>query len=163
MRSLSSTLALTLTALAVAGAVPGCKKHYLPDTTVEETEANRRVISFLEDYRHAVEQRNIALLLQMAHPNYHEDGGNIDSSDDISRAGLEKYLTERFRDTKDIRYEALYRRIGEGRGGTIEVDYSYTAAYRVPSADGDVWRNAVADNRIVLVPKGESFQILSGM
>lgn len=158
--------ATRLAALAVvtlAAGASGCGAHTIPNTDVEDTSANRRVIQFCEDYRRGVERRNIGLLMKLAHPSYYEDGGNNDSSDDIDRAGLAEYLHDRFAKTKAIRYEIRYRRVGEGRRSTVYVDYTYSASYKVPTPRGDVWRRTVADNRLELVPNGESFLILSGL
>jgi len=162
MRRLIPALTLaSVTALTVLA--PGCKKHYIPQTSVEDTEQNRAVIAFVEKYRHAVERRNVGRLLEMAHPKYFEDGGNIDHSDDIDYDGLQAHLADRFSQAKDVRYEVRYRRIGAGRANTIEVDYTYTASFKLPTAKGDVWRRVVQDNRLLLVPQGETFKIVSGM
>jgi hypothetical protein len=152
---------LLLACLCFLGA--GCATHYIPNTDVEDTDENRKVIQFCEDYRRAVERRNIALLLKLAHPRYYEDGGNIDSSDDIDLAGLKTYLESKFVQAKAIRYEIRYRRVGEGRNQSVYVDYTYSASFKLPSPTGDLWRRKVADNRLELVPEGESFRIISGM
>src|SRR5947199_9216204 len=84
LRGLSKFLTIALFgALAM-----GCTTHYIPNTDVEDTEDNRRVIDFCEQYRHAVENRNIPRLLQLVDPRYYEDGGNADSSDDMDFDGL---------------------------------------------------------------------------
>ncbi len=153
---------LFLGVLSLAGPV-GCATHYIPNTDVDDTDENRKVVQFCEDYRHAVERRNIALLLQLADPRYYEDGGNIDTSDDIDYAGLKAYLETKFRETKAIRYEIRYRRVGKGRNDSIYVDFTYSASFKIPTDDGDVWRRTVADDRIVLVPYKDTFRILSGM
>ncbi len=141
----------------------GCQSMLIPNTDVEDTDENRRVISFCEEYRRAVEQRKVGLLLQLAHPSYYEDGGNVDATDDIDYAGLKTYLEERFRETKAIRYEIRYRRVGQGRKDTVFVDFTYSASYKIPTPSGDVWRRTVADNRIELVPHDGAFKIVSGM
>lgn len=141
----------------------GCKTQYIPNTDVEDTEYNQRVIDFCEDYRKAVERQNIALLLKLADKRYYEDGGNTDSMDDIDYAGLEEYLKSKFRETRSIRYEIRYRQIGRGRKNVIYVDFTYSASYRIPTHQGEVWRRKVADNRLELVPHGESFRIIGGM
>jgi hypothetical protein len=140
-----------------------CAARYIPNTDVEDSEFNRQVVQFCEEYRRAVERRNVALLLKLAHPDYYEDGGNIDTSDDLDYVGLRKYLEERFRYAKAIRYEIRYRRVGKGRKNVVYVDYTYSASYKIPTDNGDVWRRRVADNRLELVPNGESFKIVSGM
>jgi hypothetical protein len=152
-----------LLVLFVAAGLPACAQHFIPNTDVEDTEGNRRVIDFCEKYRHAVEARNVPLLLKLADPRYYEDGGNADSTDDLDYAGLSDYLNDQFKETRAIRYEMHYHRISEGRTTSILVDYTYSASYKIPSPTGDLWRRRVADNRLELVPDGESFKILSGM
>jgi hypothetical protein len=141
----------------------GCAHRNIPNTDVQDTSDNRKIINFCEQYRKAVERRNTALLLELAHPKYYEDGGNADSSDDIDRAGLEEFLKTKFSQAKAIRYEIRYRSINKGRQGEILVDYTYSASYKIPTKKGEVWRRSVADNRLELVADGESFRILSGM
>lgn len=141
----------------------GCSKQYITNTDVEETDFNVRVIEFCEKYRRAVERRNVDLLLKLAHPRYYEDGGSVDTEDDLDHAGLRDYLLGRFRETQAIRYEVRYRDITLGSKKTVLVDFTYSASYKIPTPDGEVWRRQVADNRLELLPEGESFRILNGM
>lgn len=141
----------------------GCATHYIPNTDVEDTEDNRRIIDFCEKYRHAVEARNVPMLLKLADARYYEDGGNADSSDDMDYDGLREYLEGQFKQTRAIRYEMHYRRVLPGKKKTLFVDYTYTASYKIPSPSGDLWRRRVSDNRLELVPVGDSFKILAGM
>jgi hypothetical protein len=143
--------------------LPACATHYIPNTDVEDSDDNRRIIDFCEQYRHAVESRNIPVLLKLADPRYYEDGGNADSADDLDYAGLRDYLQDQFKQTRAIRYEIHYRRVSEGRKKSIYVDYTYTASYKIPSPQGDLWRRRVADNRLEIVASGETFHILAGM
>jgi hypothetical protein len=147
--------------LTLAGT--GCSREYLPNTDVEDTDFNRKIVEFCEDYRHAVERKNTSLLLKLAHEKYYEDGATIDTSDDLDLVGLKGYLESKFRDVKTIRYEIRYRNVSLGRNQEIYVDFTYSASYQVPTAKGDVWRRTVADNRLALVPSGETYRILSGM
>ena len=140
-----------------------CSRQLIPNTDVEDSEFNRRVIAFYEEYRRAVEQRNVALLMKLADETYYEDGGNIDATDDLDYAGLEKYLKGRFQDTKAIRYEIRYRRVGEGRNDSITVDFTYSASYKLGTEEGDIWKRTVAENRLELRETDESFTILAGM
>lgn len=161
MKPLSVTLRLASAVAALA--LVGCSHDYIPNTQVDDSDFNRQVIAFCEDYRRAVEKRNTGLLLRLADAKYYEDGGNVDTSDDLDYAGLKAYLDGKFRDTKAIRYEIFYRDVTTGRANQVFVDYTYSASYKVPSAKGDVWRRRVADNRLELVRDGEKFRILSGM
>jgi hypothetical protein len=147
----------------------GCNHEYIPNTQVDDSDFNRDVIAYCEDYRHAVERRSTEQLLKMADPKYYEDGGTVDTSDDLDLAGLKDYLRKEFSRTSAIRYEIFYRDISIGRSNQVFVDYTYSASYKVPkqtddpTAPTEVWRRRVADNRLELVRNGSSFRILSGM
>jgi hypothetical protein len=140
-----------------------CSREYIPNTDVEDNEFNRTVVDFCEGYRHAVERRNVGMLLKLADQKYYEDGGTSDTSDDLDFAGLKEYLEGKFRDVKAIRYEVRYREVTRGRNDQVYVAFTYSASYKIPTAKGDVWRRRVADNRLELMPDGERFRILAGM
>ena len=57
-------LANPLLLIAVV-ALGGCTRD-IPNTTVPDNADNREVIEFMETYRHALEDRDVALLLGMA-------------------------------------------------------------------------------------------------
>src|SRR5438270_13886194 len=127
--------------LSLALLAAGCATHYIQNTDVEDNDENRRIITFCEKYRHAVEERNVPLLLEMASPRYFEDGGNVDAADDMDYAGLREYLEGRFKDTRAIRYEIRYRRVRRPSDTKIYVEYTYTASYRNPGLKGQKWRH----------------------
>lgn len=148
--------------LALAAPIAGCATHYIPNTDVEDTDQNRKLIKFCERYRHAVELKDVATLLKMAAPNYYEDGGNVDAADDLDYAGLKAYLTSKYQDAAAIRYEIRYRRVLTERD-VVFVDYTYSASYRIPGSKGEEWRHKVEDNRLELVPYQDDFRIIAGM
>lgn len=150
-----------LVALSLASA--GCARTVIPNTEVEDSTENRRVVTFCEKYRHAVEDKDIAALLGLASDRYYEDGGNANVEDDIDYAGLKDYLANTFQKTKNVRYEIRYRKVTFTEKSEVHVDYTYTASYRLPGVKADEWRHMVADNRLVLVPVGDGYKIVSGM
>src|SRR3979409_1913080 len=110
MRKLVSIVVLSLAA-AASGGSSGCAKSYIPNTDVEDSSENKKVISFCEEYRHAVENKDVGVLLKLASPRYYEDGGKPKPQDDIDFDGLKDYLTSTFVKTQTIRYEIRYRRV----------------------------------------------------
>lgn len=154
MRSGFFLLAMTLA---------GCSSSLIANTDVEDNSPNRRVIGFCEDYRHAIEDRNVVRLLAMASPRYHEDAGTPSGEDDMDFDGLKAFLTDRFQGTSAIRYEVRYRKITFTETGHVWVDYTYAASFRLPGVKGEEWRHVVAENRLDLVADGETFKIVSGM
>ena len=162
MRKLVSILALSVVStLALCSA--GCSKSYIPNTDVEDSSENKKVISFCEEYRHAVEEKDVGRLLKLASPRYYEDGGNTNPEDDIDADGLKDYLTSTFVKTQTIRYEIRYRKVTFSENKKIYIEFTYSASYRIPGLKGEEWKHTVADNRLELVPDGESFKILAGM
>ncbi len=153
----------TSPALAGAGSLGGCAHSTIPNTDVEDTSENRKIIDFCEKYRRAVEERDVDALVNMASPRYFETGGNAKSSDDIDYDGLRAYLTTKFKQTKAIRYEIRYRRVAETETKVIDVDYTYTASFLIPTPTGDHWNRAVRENRLQLLRDSDSFKILGGM
>jgi hypothetical protein len=155
-----------LAALAiVASTLTGCATRYIPNTDVEDNEENRKIIAFCEKYRHAVEEKDLLVLMKLASPDYYATGGNVDPRDDIDYAGLQDYLSGAFQDAKAIRYEIRYRRIlrDEEDQDRIFIDYTYSASYRIPGLKGEEWRRKVEDNRLELEPHQDEFRILTGM
>ena len=88
----AAAVAAVLSALAVAG----CSTAYIPHTDVAHTSENRKVVLFCENYRRAVEEKDVGQLLKLASDRYYEDGGNTNVEDDIDYAGLKEYLTSAF-------------------------------------------------------------------
>lgn len=151
-------------AVIVLGLASGaCSKTYIPNTDVEDTSANRKVIAFCEEYRHAVEDKDVGKLLNMASPRYFEDGGNTNPEDDHDYDGLKDYLTSTFVKTQTIRYEIRYRKVTVAENKRVYVEYTYSASYRIPGTKGEEWRHTIADNRLELLPEGENYKILAGM
>jgi len=105
---LAGLAVLAATALASVGAT-GCTHGFIPNTDVPDTTENRKVVLFCEEYRHAVEEKNVGQLLKLASPGYHKRG--VGSDDDVDFISLKDFLTNSFQQTDGIRYEIRYRRV----------------------------------------------------
>ncbi len=157
-RKLLSFLVLALALGAVA-----CSKTYIPNTDVEDNTQNRDVILFCEKYRHALEDKDVAQMLKMMSPGYFEDGGNTKNEDDADYDKIREFLTSEFLKTNGIRYEIRYRRVTNTETNHIYVDFTYAAAWKLPGVKQDEWHHKVADNRLDLVPQGDTYRIVAGM
>ncbi|NUP07627.1 MAG: hypothetical protein HOW73_16390 [Polyangiaceae bacterium] len=155
----------------ILAAATGCGTNYIPNTDVPDNEENRSIIAFCELYRKAVERKDVNLMLKMTSPDYYEDGGNPDASDDMDFVQFKKWLTGEavdetglsFQDAMAIRHEIRYRRVIQD-DKRIFVDYTYSASFKVPTSHGDQWKRKVEDNRLELVvdDAGE-FKVIAGM
>ena len=130
------------TFLRLAGAaacfvsVTACSKTFIPNTDVEDTGDNRRVIEFCETYRHAMEDRNVPVLVKLMSPGYFEDGGNTKPDDDADYDAIREFLTGDFQKTTGIRYEIRYRKVTFTPRNHVYIDYTYAAAWRDPGRQG---------------------------
>ncbi len=147
----------------LAVSVLACSKVYIPNTDVQDTAQNRSIVLFCETYRHALEDKDVNQLLKMMSPGYFEDGGNTKNEDDADYQTIRAFLTGDFLKTSGIRYEIRYRKITLTESNHFYVDYTYAAAWKLPGVKQDEWHHQVADNRLDLVPDGESYKIVGGM
>jgi hypothetical protein len=164
MKRLSPRTVALLAVVALTAVA--CSRVYIPNTDIEDTGQNREVILFCEQYRHAMEDKNVAQLLKLMSTAYFENSGNSASGKNDDNADYEKihdFLTGDFLKTSGIRYEIRYRRVTFTETHHIYVDYTFAAAWRVPGVKNDEWHHKVADNRLDLVRDGDSYKIMAGM
>ncbi len=160
----SSAYGLVCSLALVSTVLVGCTQN-IPNTTVVDTPMNRGVISFMENYRRAVEERDVGALLAMAHPQYLDDNGTPAGDDDIDYRALRVKLSRWRERVTDVRYEIKYRTIG-AEMDRILVDYRYSASFRIAYADEDErWSRRIGENRMALLYdeiEGR-YYVLSGM
>ena len=152
---------MALCALLAGGS---CEKD-IPNTTVPDTPENRAVIDFMEQYRRAVEARDVGALLAMADPRYLDDNGTPTGDDDIDFRALKDKLGRWSDRVTDVRYEIKYRGVSRELD-RILVDFRYSASFRVDyGEDEERWSRRIGENRLILQKDdvADRFFILSGM
>lgn len=159
---LASSLLATSVALSVLLGV-GCARDVIPNTDVPDSAENREVVQFVERYRHAMEERDVAALLGLVSPRYYDDNGTPIGTDDMDVEGLRGKLAALHDRVLAIRYEIRYRRVTFTTNDRVLVDYTYTGSFRVNTPEGERWSRRLADNRIVLGREGGELRILSGL
>lgn len=148
-------------ALLFTPAIPGCGGENIPNTDVPDNAENREVLGFVEEYRHAVERRDVGGILSLVSERFFDDNGTISNDDDRDYEILSEQLSA-FEQLLDVRYEMRYRRVTY-RSDRILVDYTYTASFKVATPQGDRWETRLRDNRIELVREEGEFRIISGI
>ena len=156
-----------LTAVALCAALcaaAGCTKN-IPNTTVKDTPENRAVITFMENYRNAVEERDVGALLAMAHTQYLDDNGTPSGDDDLDYRALQKKLSRWRERVTDVRYEIKYRTIAREMDRVL-IAYRYSASFRIAYDEEDQrWSRRIGENRLVLLYDDiqARYYVLSGM
>ena len=163
MGSIHKAFAASLVCAAVAAGA-GCTKN-IPNTTVKDTPENREVITFMENYRNAVESRDIGALLAMAHPQYLDDNGTPSGDDDLDYQSLQEKLSRWRERVTDVRYEIKYRTITREMDRVL-IAYRYSASFRIAYDEEDQrWSRRIGENRLVLLYDDiqTRYYVLSGM
>jgi hypothetical protein len=140
-----------------------CEPELIPNTRVEDTEANREVVDFVEKYRTSVEQRNVAALLAMASQNYFDDMGTPAGDDDVDYDGLKAGLERIRSEVLGARYQVSYRAVTYAADRKVLVDVLYTGWFRVTTSNGPEWKRHLEPHRLVLEREPKGYKILSGM
>lgn len=147
-------LLVTLGACATLNVIPGTK--------VADTKVNREILDVCEKYRHAMEERDAATLLSLAHPSYYEDSGTPNANDDYGYEGLKEVLSKRLAALKTMRYNIEYRRVSI-EGHHALVDIRYDASFQIATEMGDRWERKQNDKRLELENDGKRWLITAGM
>jgi hypothetical protein len=141
----------------------GCATvNLIPGTKVPDNKANREILDICERYRHAMEDRDPATLLALAHPSYYEDSGTPGGADDYGYEGLKEVLQKRLAQVKTLRYNIEYRRV-QIQGHHAQVDIRYDASFQLATEMGDRWERKQNDKRIELENDGKRWLIIAGM
>jgi hypothetical protein len=149
--------------LLVGGALSACAiVATIPGTRVPDTRINREILDLCERYRHALEDKDAATLLTLAHPNYYEDSGTPLGADDYGYDGLKEVLARRLAALKMVRYNIEYRKV-EVEGHHARVDIRYDASFQIATEMGDRWERKQNDKRIELENDGRRWLIIAGM
>ena len=149
--------------LLLASMLGGCATlAVIPGTKVADTKLNRELIELCERYRRALEDRDAATLLTLAHPNYYEDSGTPKADDDYGYEGLKEVLNKRLSALRSLRYNIEYRRI-EIDAGRAHVEIRYDASFQIATEMGDRWERKQNDKRLELEHDGKRWLIIAGM
>jgi hypothetical protein len=140
----------------------GCAHTNIPDTFVEDTGENRRILEFVDQYRKAVESRNIGALVSLASERYYDDMGTPQGEDDIDYNALKEGLVRLRKEVEEVRYQISYRGVSYSRDHVL-VDVLYSGWFKINTAEGTQWRRRLEPHRLVVVEEKGKYKILSGM
>lgn len=146
----------------ILGLAACAEVHVIPGTQIPDSKENRAIVERVEEYRVAMEQRDAAKVLSMAHPNYYEDSGTMQGNDDYGYPGLKRVLETRLPALRSLRYAIQYRRLNiDGRRATLDIRYD--VSYQIATEMGDRWERKQNDKRLELENDGGRWLFLSGL
>lgn len=134
----------------------------IPGTKIADTPLNRDVLTRMEEYRVALEQRDATKLLTMASPQYYEDAGTPAGSDDYGFPGLKRVLDQRLSALRWLRFLVRYRDIRID-GNRASVDIKYDISFQLMTDMGERWERKQSEKRLELIREENRWMFLSGM
>ena len=160
-----SFVARAVFCLVLVASLVGCASQasYIAGTRVEDNERNRNLIKICEQYRVAVEKKDVPTLLSLASKNYWEDGGTPTGADDYGYDGLVDVLRKRFSRADGIRYTMKYMEVKPLAVNRAAVDVLIDASYSISTAHGPQRLDMRDQNEMVLEWDGKRWLFLSGM
>jgi ketosteroid isomerase-like protein len=142
--------------------VLACTTKQIPGTDLKDTESNRALLEMLDDYRRAVEDKNVEGIVRLLDESFSDDGGTADMSDDMEYANARQKLEERFSRANNIRLQMNFRKMERSKSqpDVYLVSYNYRLSFSMGDKnmqDSDVKQMHVRKN------KDGSWRILSGI
>lgn len=142
----------------------GCSTRYIGNTRVEDTAENREILLVVEQYRRAVEDRDVQRILDLTSDTFFEDPGTPgDPTDDYDKRGLREKLETSFSKVEDQRLRIDVRRLEKRDDGTVGVEYRFDFRYKLALPGANEWRETMDLNRVVLVQEGGAWRFVSGL
>jgi hypothetical protein len=151
-------------ALAAVTGSSGCAhRENIPGTTVSDSEANREIVKTVEQYRQALEARDVDRLMMLASERYFEDSGTPRADDDYGYDGLKQVLSSKLPRVRSLRYYIQYRNI-KVEGDKAEVEVFLNGAFELLSEAGERYRRVNDYHRFQLEhTTKDRWKFLSGM
>lgn len=115
-------------------ALSGCAHRKIAGTEIDDNDDTRAILSVMEQYRHAVENRDAEGIVALADPSFRDDGGSANPDDDLNYRDLTTKLPARMAKMEDIRLEVSVRKIEiDEETQLARATYTYTATFKIPS------------------------------
>jgi hypothetical protein len=140
----------------------GCKPEVYQGTKIPKNDENQAVVEVIAKYQKAMETRDLELLIDMATPDYYEDRGTLDKSDDYGLAELKSSLTQRFSSIQQLRYTVKVKDI-KVNGDEATVDFHYQMLFQFKIGEVARWEQAEDDGQLTMRKVDNTWKITAGL
>ncbi len=129
----------------------GCKPRLLPSTNVKATKENQRVVTFLEQYKAAVEKRSVEAIMELVAKDYKDNMGNPeDPSLYTDYLGLKEKLEKLFPRIQDIRLGMFVQHIEKKEKDIYETVFYFNKQILTEVPSGEKWISIKEVSKMVL-------------
>ena len=156
------TTRAALSSLLALLALAACGPHRIPGTDVSDTADNRGVYEVVRAYQQALEKKDAPAILALVSPDYFDNGGTAQPSDDMDRQRLEKSLPADLAKLEGVRSDVTVRSITV-QGGSAVAELFYESYYRVQTPAGAIPRRDSDVHQLHLKKIDGAWRITSGL
>lgn len=141
-----------------------CGPKFVEGTQIPDSKQNRSVLDMVEEYRQAVESRDVSAVSQMVSRRYFENASTTaDAADDY---GYDKLIQKVLPVLRDNVKKAIYKLTVErievnGQEATVYVEWELKFQYVEGGLSG--WGEAKDKNRLDLVMEDGRWKIVAGL
>lgn len=108
--------------LAMAiGLFIGCKSQVIPSTNIKSTRENKEIVSFLEEYKTALEKRNIDEIMALVAKDFKETLGSDEQTKELDYLGLKERLEKYYPRIKDLNLAIFVQHVAKLEDNIYEV------------------------------------------
>jgi hypothetical protein len=147
-----------LLALIALAAVVGCGPHHIPGTDLEDTGDTRAIIDTISKYNSALEARDVNAILALVDPDFRDNAGTLDPTDDIDIERLRTVLPQRLAKLQDVAVRIEIKTI-DVKGDQAQAVYTWVSQFKLngkPRTESDI-------KRMELRRRADGWKILSGI
>ena len=147
-----------LLALIALVAFVGCGPHRIPGTDLEDTGDTRAIIDTISKYNSALEARDVNAILALVDPEFRDNAGTLDPSDDIDIERLRTVLPQRLAKLQDVAVRIEIKTI-DVKGDHAQAVYTWVSQFKLNGkarTESDI-------KRMELRRRADGWKILSGI
>jgi hypothetical protein len=159
---------LLLMLLTTAFLNSGCQPRKLPSTNVSPTRENKRIVKFLEQYKTALEKRNVEAIMEMVAKDYNDNMGSEDPSLQVDYLGLKEKLEKAMPRVQDLRLGIFVQHIAKQDKDKYEIVFYFNRHALIDIPSGEKWASTKEVCRMVIRKRSHKespyeFEILQGL
>ena len=133
------------------------------DAEIHDTPENREIVELVDNYRRALEDKDIGTLRRLISSDYYENAGTSHTTgDDYGYDGLTHVFELYAENVRQLRLSVLVREIEiRGDHANVYVDFVYNMLYVVEGQER--WQVDRDLNRLELVREGAEWRVVAGL
>lgn len=147
----------------------GCKPRVIPSTNIPASRENQKIVTFLNQYKAAIEKRSVDAIMELVAKDYSDNMGNPeDPSLYTDYLGLKEKLEKIFPRIQDIRLGLFVQHVAKLSKDTYEAVFYFNKEILTEVPSAEKWISIKEVSRMVIRRRHDSdspyeYEILQGL